>query len=1240
MAGFSILLLDTEPGTHNHYIVLGLADALRRHPRVARVHLAGHADALATLTGERLDTVLAFGGARKHAPVLGRLAALARLSILWTTEDPYELADNVRCSTGFDLVFTNDKASVAAYGGRARHLPLAAASLFQDLPVLGDDRDYLYDLLFIGTAWPNRVESLNAILGTLPRDLKVKLALPWNTYIGPPALDDPGLVTDWRCGNRDFARLANRSRIVLTLPRVFSASDAGQAQGSTPPPRLFETALAGGFQVVISPEPEIREYYEPESEIALCADDAAGAAVIAEMLDRPEARIAAARAARDRTRAEHLYDHRVATILDAAADTRRRAHPTRRPKARTVLMLSHNRTGYRNGGGVEIYQDALAGLGSDYEILFLFPVIHEGHWSLRLEGRGLGETIACGEIGLPRLTDPYVEGVFERILFEQRVDLVHIHHLLHLPLSLPLVARACGVPVVYHLHDHHLICERWLLLDHAGRFCDVVNRGRDQCDACLIASSNYPPGAKARRDGFVSLLVRAIDRFITSTPATGAYLRAFYPEIEADRVVEIAMLAPVEPTPVVPMPVVPMPRPEHDDGPRLTVAVAGNFATHKGGDDIVELIRICEEYPIHFKVFGRVDAHHAGRLRGISPDRITLAGAYEPHAIHALLNGCDVSLHLSTWPETYVIALTEAWQAGLVPVATALGALAERVADGVDGFLVPPHDPGAVRARLLELYYDPARLARMRDAVRAKRFPTVAAHLDAVRDVYDGLVAAHPCPHDRVPDRLRVTFDLSLAEMGLRVNAPSWVPRDIHWDGTYAAALGATGRARPATPLLDDLPEQDRALPAAVLPLTHATLAFARDGLRLDDREIVNPGGHDLVLRHLSVKGWLHRLDAPPAARTYLRFTGPSRTAYAVLQPDDRPDVAESLGDPGAARAGFTGTIDVAGLAFGPYALDLVQAGRDGVLVAQGFGQVFAGGATDGALVRFTREAAVPSEEVKVGSPRGSTTERGSKGVIRSDRIGHGPRPPGAVPGPVLLDLSQNLPEAGGVLLAAPGDLWAIAGRFDGAASPEAMPGLRLRGEDGTAWRARITPGAAGDGTFRLVAALTGLEPGRYDIDPERDGGSRGAVPRSLEIVAGPGRYRLDRTVPPAFRRHFIKRLKRAPAIEWAEHVILTGLGGSIACRGWAFARGLGDVLCTLALWTDAAGRPQVCVSARLARPEVAAHLGTAQALGSGFELAVPRGVLQAGGVRVFQCYRRRTVEFTGFTAAVLRALG
>ena len=196
MTQLSILLLDTEPCTSNGYITLAIEDALRRHPKVGRVVRAHHGNALRLFVDLGLDTFIAFGSARTHSAILERLAGLAGLSILWTTEDPYERTSNVAYSAWFDAVFTNDKSSVAAYGGRARHLPLAASPLFQNFGVQARNESYRYDLLFIGTAWPNRVRSLNRIMSAFAGRLKVKLALPWNSFIGPPELDDPTMLTD------------------------------------------------------------------------------------------------------------------------------------------------------------------------------------------------------------------------------------------------------------------------------------------------------------------------------------------------------------------------------------------------------------------------------------------------------------------------------------------------------------------------------------------------------------------------------------------------------------------------------------------------------------------------------------------------------------------------------------------------------------------------------------------------------------------------------------------------------------------------------------------------------------------------------------------------------------------------------------------------------------------------------------------------------------------------------------
>jgi spore maturation protein CgeB len=304
----SILLLDTEPQTQNHYIALAILDSFRRNPLVDRIFLASYRDAVQIMADEKLDTFVAFGGAERHTDILARLCSMAELSIIWTTEDPYQLAGNVRTSTCFDFVFTNEKASVGAYQGHAHHLPLAASSLFQDFRVPRSDDEYLYDVLFIGTAWPNRVQSLNRLMSKSSKRLKLKLALPWNEFIGPPQLDDESLITNWRCSNRDFARFANRSRIVLTLPRFFSAVSEQFAAGSTPPPRLFETALAGGFQIVASPELDFATYYEPDEEILSCADDDMAIAAITEMLEDPARRLAMAERARARTARENLYD--------------------------------------------------------------------------------------------------------------------------------------------------------------------------------------------------------------------------------------------------------------------------------------------------------------------------------------------------------------------------------------------------------------------------------------------------------------------------------------------------------------------------------------------------------------------------------------------------------------------------------------------------------------------------------------------------------------------------------------------------------------------------------------------------------------------------------------------------------------------------------------------------------------------------------------------------------------------
>ncbi|WP_279358339.1 glycosyltransferase family protein [Methylobacterium indicum] len=1205
LAPLSVLLLDTEPRTSNAYIALAVADALARHPAVARVVRATHADAVARAQGERFDLVLALGGASRHHALLRRLSALAGTSALWTTEDPYLSAANARLAGCFDLVFTNDRGSLSRYGAKARHLPLAATTLFQDLPVRRDDADYRYDLLFVGTAWPNRVATLNRILATLPRDLKAKIALPANAYLPPPVLVRDDLVVDWRCGNADFARLANASRVVLTLPRVFTAGADEAASGTTPPPRLFEVALAGGAQLVVGADPETVDYYEPDREIRACAEDDAVRALAALLAD-PEGRIAMAERARARTLAAHLYDHRVDVILRAVRERGAAAAPTAnatgsRPSARKprLLFVAHNRVGRRQGGGVEFYQeqlaDALDGAPAGFEVLFLYPSFEEEAWVLRLDEGETSETLPIPPAER-LLASPEIEALFERILVERRIDLVHVHHLLGLPLSLPAIARAHGVPVAMQLHDFFLICSRYTLMNQHGVFCDVVHRGERQCDGCLSTAEGLPAGAKARRDGFVARMLASVDAVVTSTPATAEYVRAFYPEATA----RVAVIEMVDAGPARPAPIEPAPSLSGGPGARspLRVAVLGNVVDHKGARTLLELVRITEGEAIAFEVLGYVESYLVAAFEALAGDRLHLRGGYTRDEVPALLAGCDVSLHLSLWPETYMISLTEAWRAGLIPIVTDLGAPGERVTQGVDGLKVPPGDAGAVRQALRRLAHDPDLVATLRAAIREKTFPSVAGHAAAMADLYRTLIAARPAPHPG-PDAPAAPFTLSALDLGFRLNNPDWTDPTIVWDG--ADETSAVADALPPAAAL--LPE--RALAPDDPGLSWEIADLVADGQRLPGRI-----GPCAVGDSLSLRGWLWRPDAGRPLQTWLRLRAGSATRFVATQPERRPELAGRFGTGRAEQAGFAARIRTADLSAGLHVVDLVQVFSDHLAVAR-------------EVARFTAAgfpAPGPVTPWRPGLPDAALRRSAARATV----TGHG------------------LPLVAGVPVARQGGLTRIAVALPADAGA-GQPALVLEGPQGAAWTRAVR--SEEDGTTRVgtEAQARDLAPGSYRLSVAVED-DPGAEPRRAELfetgatlfVAPSTRTCLvTAEMPQALRRTWIPKLRTRPNLD----AVVPGetsdlLGPSVAAAGWCFVPGRGRPLAWIARW-GARGQRRYMIAECVARQDVAAHLKEADALTAGFDMELPRDAIRDGTLRVFQVYERGTVALPGFPGHV-----
>lgn len=862
-APFSVLLLDTKHENPNGYITLAIRDALRRNPRVRRVMLAGYRDAIRLARAERFDLLLAVDGEAVATDIVARLGGLVGTSAVWFWEDPYERRVNVETAALFDLVFTSDIASVHLYGGRGCHLPLAAAT---ELPVRRDPADLLYDLAFVGSGWPNRIVLLRRIMRELP-DLRMRLALSFNPHLPPGFLDLPDADYVGPLAHEDFLAIANRSRVNLTLFREFSGDGLGLA-ARTPGPRLFETALAGGFQLVDTRRADASGLFAAGSEIDTFGDAAGCVAAIRAALADDDRRVAMAEAAQRRAAAAHRYDARVEVILDAAAAHAAVPAPVRTPvgggTARPrILFVTHNIVRAGNFGGVEVYQEVLADtLRAEADIFYWRPALggspgEAGGYVLTDARHNVLRVAAVARAGFTSLADEAVEAEFASALAAFAIDLVHVQHLIDHPPSLPLVARLLGIPTVFTAHDFWMVCSRFNLLDTRGGYCRAAERPLESCDACL-APSGLAPGAQGARRSFMARVLESCDALVFNSDSSLAIFSEIFPHIDPARVLRLGVPLPSRPVATaIAAPAVPRPPPRG-----LSVAFVGNFTREKGAETLLAAAGLLRDDDVRFTILGRIDEGYRVRLADPAFAHVEPSGSYRPGEVD--LGRHDLSVHLSIWPETYCITLSECWAAGVVPIVSAVGALADRVADGINGFTVPVDGAGELVRLLRDLADDPARLARVRAGIRPDLWHGAARHAELLLGRYRALLATAPRPKSgAVASVLRgapATARLAIAEP---------MPRD--WSRPLELDLERLEAAD--APLREDPRRIRRALEPA---LRDGAFALSRDlawntdtvgGLHPagpDERAAGFAGGNTLRLLpsgELQVIGWLRFPD-------------------------------------------------------------------------------------------------------------------------------------------------------------------------------------------------------------------------------------------------------------------------------------------------------------------------------------------------------------------------------------------
>jgi glycosyltransferase involved in cell wall biosynthesis len=274
--------------------------------------------------------------------------------------------------------------------------------------------------------------------------------------------------------------------------------------------------------------------------------------------------------------------------------------------------------------------------------------------------------------------------------------LLHVRGERFNPLSLRFLGALRGVDVV------HCVCWNTLVSDLAVLAARALGK--------RVFVTDVGGGSSVTMVRWLSL-GRLVDRYLLIAPQGGGQFERFrarwsilYAGIDVERY-----------------------QPDHGR-PRRGVLFVGRILPHKGINYLVEAI----DPGVPLRIVGR--PYHEEFLQllrqlAIGKDVTFVTDASDDDVVReyqscavAVLPSVNTTVYGATTalPELLGFTAMEAMACGAAVLCTDVGALSEVVVDGVTGFLVPPNDAAALRARIRQLLADPQLAARLGAAARRR----------------------------------------------------------------------------------------------------------------------------------------------------------------------------------------------------------------------------------------------------------------------------------------------------------------------------------------------------------------------------------------------------------------------------------------------------------------------------------------------------------------------------------------
>ena len=331
---------------------------------------------------------------------------------------------------------------------------------------------------------------------------------------------------------------------------------------------------------------------------------------------------------------------------------------------------------------------------------------------------------------------------WQLVLRQEAPDLVHVQHLMGMPVGLVDPLLEAGIPYVVTLHDYWYFCANAQLLTNTDQ---TICAGPDQralnCAQCALARSGRekimglaPAIAPLMR--YRNAKLQAVLQKARYAIAPTDFVRQTSIDLGA-RSENVVLIRHGISLPDEKLVAANRRQAASRQDKAFHVGYIGSIGWQKGVHILIEAVNMLPPGRLRLTIYGDLTTFpdYVTQLQGmIQGPEVRLAGPVSRENLWTTLAGLDLVVLPTLWYETSSLVLDEAFAAGVPVVVSDIGVMSEKVEDNMNGRLFSPGDATALQQILSEIEEDPGLLDRWGEGIPAVQ--TIAEHVKEIEELY------------------------------------------------------------------------------------------------------------------------------------------------------------------------------------------------------------------------------------------------------------------------------------------------------------------------------------------------------------------------------------------------------------------------------------------------------------------------------------------------------------------------